>query len=233
MASDEDPFPSSLPSFVGSSPMMETKIHESEGDGQVDFFESTVGIDWHLDSFLNQEFHDLADASYQLHTSAEPNSSQSPMSTLQGLSFSQSPESSPLDYSSGSSIHQRNGSSNSSRSGFLAKDIVMLDNGQINTWGVEEEMSQVDPQKKHGTTDFSTTNELNTSNSTMAKVFDFENAASSPSPDIKSNALLNSPLQNLKMPYRSSSRNNISRAQNYVHRSAISVVRDFSPSHTS
>ncbi len=111
-----------------------------------------------------------------------------------GPAFTQSPESSSASDSSNTQ-HKRNHSSDSSRSGALTGDGDVSMNGILIGADMEDQASD----KSSPTTD------VDLSNRAMECHFDFDSAASSPSPfsDTKL-AFKPSSVRSIKMPYRSS-----------------------------
>ena len=124
---------------------------------------------------------------------SKSNGNQAIKQPFMGPAFSQSPESSSSSDSSNNQ-HKRNHSSDSSQSGALAGDGDVSMSGIIGA-DIEDQASN----KSSPATD------VDLSNRAMECHFDFDSAASSPSPfaDTKS-ALKSSSLRSLKMPYRSS-----------------------------
>ena len=223
MAFKSDPFPSSLPNFVKPE-NMNSPLLASDGSNLTGFFDSALPFDSAEHALSNDE---LTDFTYQSHTSTEPNSSRSPMSTaFQDLGFSLSPESSPADSSSDSSVpHQRKGSSNSSHSGLLGGHVAMVDEDHVAAWSAVEGIAEIQSSSNFGSCNVPSSMDFDFSNSTMDKVFDFDSAASSPGPQPNSNIIKNSTLKNVKMPFRSSPRSVLSRGKANGHRSAASTVR--------
>lgn len=223
MAFKRDPFPSSLPSFITPT-SMNSHPSTSDGSSQADFFDSAFALDSAEHAVLN---HGLPDSAYRPQTSTEPNSGRSPMSTtLQGLSFSPSPESSPPDSSSDSSVqHQRKGSSNSSHSGLLGGDVAMVDEDQVAAWSAAEGMAGIQSSSNLGSQLLPNTIDFDFSNNTMDNVFDFDSAASSPGPHADLHIVDNSQLYNVNMPYRSPQNCVFPRGRAPGHRSAASAVR--------
>lgn len=223
MAFNSDPFPPSLPNIVTPA-NLNPSLPASDGSNQGDFFDSAFPFDSAEHVLSN---HELPGYAYRSNTSTEPNSGRSPMSTtFQDLSFSLSPESSPPDSSSDSSVqHQRKGSSNSSRSGLLGGDVAMVDEDQVAAWSAAEGMAGIQSSSNLAYGNLPSTIDFDFSNSTMDKVFDFDSAASSPGPHTDSNIVDKSPLKNVTMPYRSSPKPVHPRGRVLGHRSAASAVR--------
>lgn len=228
MASNSDHFPSSLPNF-DTPKSVHSHLPASDSSNQADFFDSAFPFDSAEHSPSN---HDLSDFAYRSHPSTEPKNGRSPMSSaFQDLSFSLSPESSPPDSSSDSSVqHQRKGSSNSSHSGLLGGDVAMVDDDQVAAWSAAEGMAGIQSSTNLGSSILPSIIDFDFSNSTMDKVFDFDSAASSPGPHTDSNILDNSSLKNVKMPYRSSPKSVLARGRAPGHRSTASAVRRPFPS---
>lgn len=125
---------------------------------------------------------------------SKANGSQAIKQPFLGPTYSQSPESSSASDSSNNQ-HKRNHSSDSSRSGALAGDGDVSMNGILIGAGTEDQASD----KSSPVTD------VDLSNRAMECHFDFDSAASSPSPfsDTKP-AFKPSSVRSIKMPYRSS-----------------------------
>lgn len=123
---------------------------------------------------------------------SKSNGGQAIKQPFMGPTFSQSPESSSASDSSNNQ-HKRNHSSDSSRSGALARDGDVSMNGILIATDVEDQASD----------ESSPATDVDLSNRAMECHFDFDSAASSPSPfsDTKP-ALKPSSLQSIKMPYR-------------------------------
>lgn len=138
--------------------------------------------------------------------------SQAIKQNLMDPAFSQSPESSSASDSSNNQ-HKRNHSSDSSQSGALAGDGHVSNNGIVMGAGIEDRTSD----KSSPPTD------VDLSNRAMECHFDFDSAASSPSPfpDTKS-ALKSSSLRSMKMPYRSSPSGGL--GHDFGHYQAVSKV---------
>lgn len=203
---------------------MHSHLPALDASNQAEFFESAFTFDSGEHALSNNEIPDSASRS---HPSTEPNSGRSPMSTaFQDLGFSPSPESSPPDSSSDSSVqHQRKGSSNSSHSGLLGGDVAMVDEDQVAAWSAAEGMAGIQSSSNLGSGNLPGTIDFDFSNSTMDKVFDFDSAASSPGPNTDSNIVDSIPLYNVNMPYRSFPKSVLPRGRAPSHRSAASAVR--------
>ena len=215
MTFNSDPFPSSLPNLVVST-SMSSYFPASDSNDQADFFNSEFPSLFAEHAPSN---HGLPDSECRSHKSIEPNSGRLP-------TFSLSPESSPPDSSSDSSVqHQRKGSSNSSRSGMLAGDVSMVDDDQIAAWSAADSMAGIQTSGSLGSGNLSSTIDFDFSNSTMDKVFDFDSAASSPGPHTDSNFVTKHPLKIVKMPYRSSPKPVLPSGRAHGHRSTASTVR--------
>ena len=125
---------------------------------------------------------------------SKSNGSQAIKQPFMGAAFSQSPESSSASDSSNNQ-HKRNHSSDSSRSGALAGEGDVSMNGIL----IGADMEDQGSEKSSPATD------VDFSNRAMECHFDFDSAASSPSPfsDTKP-AFRFSSTRSIKMPYRSS-----------------------------
>ena len=125
---------------------------------------------------------------------SKSNGSQAIKPPFKGPELSQSPESSSASDSSNNQ-HKRNHSSDSSRSGALAGDGGVPMNGILIGADVEDQASD----KSSPATD------VDFSNRAMECHFDFDSAASSPSPFSDTKPVFNpSSVRSIKMPYRSS-----------------------------
>lgn len=160
---------------------------ELPGESEGDFFGSAFALD--SDALL------ISDEFSNLSHRCDPSSGSK-------MGFSQSPESTLPDSSSDSSLQRpRHGSSDSSHSGFLGGDVTMVDDDQVAAWSATDNVTgSYCRNAKIPKTD------ANFSDNVMDKVFDFESAASSSSPQpTTSDVVFNSSHNFPKMPYRSSS----------------------------
>lgn len=178
---DNDPFPF-LPKF-NEPQIFDANMNDAMEEGGVGFPE----LPFDSPSFWNNT----------IGASPVPSKSIGSQAIKQPLmdpAFSQSPESSSASDSSNNQ-HKRNHSSDSSQSGALAGDGHVLMNGIVIGADIEDHVSD----KSSPATD------VDLSNRAMECHFDFDSAASSPSPfpDTKS-AFKSSSVRSIKMPYRSS-----------------------------
>ena len=195
---DRDPFPPSLPPFDGTWIL---------GENVNDAMEET-GSDFDPMNFDSPDANPYWSEATSLQSTAKPsgNTSSTDKSTTLDASFSsQSPESSLPDSSSSDSSrnqHKRNHSSDSSQYGALGGDgdIQMagdtpMANGIVIGAGLVEDQVQDKPTPP---TDF------DSSNRAMECHFDFDSAASSPSPYNGSKSMPNDSKSTkpIKMPYR-------------------------------
>ena len=181
MESDADPSPFS-PNF-DEPQIFDANMNDAMAGGGLEFPEL------HLDS---PDFW-----SNTLGASPMPNKSNGSQTAKQPFvdpAFSHSPESSSASDSSNNQ-HKRNHSSDSSQSGALAVDGDVSMNGIVIGADIEDQASD----KSSPATD------VDLSNRAMERHFDFDSAASSPSPfaDTKP-AFKPSSVRSIKMPYRSS-----------------------------
>ena len=198
MEYDRDPFPPSLPHFDGTRILGENVGVAMEENGfdfdAMNFDSPDTNLYWE-DS-----------TSYQSTAKPNGNASSADKSTTLDASFSsQSPESSLPDSSSSDSSqnqHKRNHSSDSSQYGALAADgdIRMagdtpMANGIVIGAGLVDDQVQDKPTPP---------TDVDLSNRAMECHFDFDSAASSPSPYYGSKSMLNDSKSSkpIKMPYR-------------------------------
>ena len=198
MEFNRDPFPPSLPDFDG------TRIL---GESMNDAMEAT-GFEFDAMNFESPDVDPYWSEETSFQSTAKPNgntSSTDRSTTLDASFSSQSPESSLPDSSSSDSSrnqHKRNHSSDSSQYGALGGDgdIQMagdtpMANGIVIGAGLVEDQVQDKPTPP---TDF------DSSNRAMECHFDFDSAASSPSPYNGSKSMLNDSISTkpIKVPYR-------------------------------
>ena len=181
MEFDDDPFPF-LPKF-DEPQIFDANMNDVMEEGGLEFPE----VRFDSPGFWNNT----------IGTSPMPsksNSTQPIKQPFMGPAFSQSPESSSASDSSNNQ-HKRNHSSDSSQSGALAGDGDVAMNGIVIGAEVEDQTSD----KSSPATD------VDLSNRAMECHFDFDSAASSPSPfsDTKP-AFKALSVRSIKMPYRSS-----------------------------
>lgn len=208
MEFDRDPFPPSLPHFDGTRILGEN-VNDAMEENGFDFdamnFDSPDG---------NLYWEDAT--SYQSTAKPNGNASSTEKSTTLDASFSsQSPESSLPDSSSSDSSqnqHKRNHSSDSSQYGALGGDgdIQMagdtpMANGIVIGAGLVEDQVHDKPTPP---------TDVDLSNRAMECHFDFDSAASSPSPYHGSKSTLNdsNSTKPIKMPYRIPQRTGYGRA---------------------
>ena len=178
---DTDPSPF-LPNF-DEPQIFDAKINDAMEEGGLDFPEF--------------QFDSPGFWSNTLATSPMPSKSNGSQATKQpfvGPTFSQSPESSSASDSSNNQ-HKRNHSSDSSQSGALVREGHVSTNGIVIGADIEDQASG----KSSPATD------VDLSNRAMECHFDFDSAASSPTPfaDTKS-AFKSSSVRSIKIPHRSS-----------------------------
>lgn len=181
MEFDNDPFPF-LPKF-DEPHIFDASMNDAMEKGGLEFPEL------HLDSpsFWNN-------TTGVSPVTSKSNGSPALKRPFMGPAFSQSPESSSASDSSNNQ-HKRNHSSDSSRSGAPAGDGDVSMNGILIGADMEDQTSD----KSSPTTD------VDLSNRAMECHFDFDSAASSPSPFLDTKpAFKPSSVRSIKMPYRSS-----------------------------
>ena len=198
MEFDRDPFPPSLPLFDGTRILGEN----------VDVAMEENGFDFDAMNFDSPDPNLYWEDATSYQSTAKPNgnaSSADKSTTLDASFSSQSPESSLPDSSSSDSSqnqHKRNHSSDSSQYGALAADgdIQMagntpMANGIVIGAGLVEDQVQDKPTPP---------TDVDLSNRAMECHFDFDSAASSPSPYYGSKSMLNDSKSTkpIKMPYR-------------------------------
>ncbi len=182
MEFDNDPFPL-LPNF-DEPHIFDANMNGSMEEGDLEF----PGLQYDSPGFWNNNTIGASPMP------SKPNGSQAIKQPFMGPAFSQSPESSSASDSSNNQ-HKRNHSSDSSRSGALAGDGDVSMNGILRGTDMEDQGSD----KSSPATD------VDLSNRAMECHFDFDSAASSPTPfsDTKP-AFKSSSARSMKMPYRSS-----------------------------
>ena len=184
MEIDNDPL-SFLPTFEEPQ-IFDVDVNDIMEEGRIDF--PTL----HYDSpgFWNRN---------TVITSPMPrkaNDSQAIKQPFKDPAFAQSPESSSASDSSNNQ-HKRNHSSDSSRSGALAENGDVSMSGILISADVEDQVSD----KSSSATD------VDLSNRAMECHFDFDSAASSPTPFSDTQVAFKSgSVRSIKMPYRSSTK---------------------------
>lgn len=195
MAVNDDPFRLFLPRFNSPEPLDPTLAGTIE-ESDTDFFNSAYNTAFNSPGEIFPDDALSNSPSQALLDNRRPNA--------MNPADSHSPESSPPDSSSDTSTRlKRNDSSNSSQSGLLAGDLSMTDDAFPVAWrgglktvedkfaeGLKGEMPSADA-------------DVDMSNRAMEDDFDFESAASSPSPPLDLEALSSSDIRGLKMPIRS------------------------------
>ncbi len=195
MAVNDDPFRLFLPSFNSPEPMDLTlagTMEESDGD----FFNSAYTTAFNSPGKL------FADVT--LSSSPSQPLPDSRRSKIMNPADFHSRGSSPPDSSSDSSTrHKRNDSSNSSQSGLLLGDASMADDSLPVEW--KGGVTTVDDRVTEGLRSEipSADADIDLSNRAMENDFDFDSAASSPSPPLDLGSLSSSGIKGLKMPIRS------------------------------
>ena len=191
MEQNHDPFPSSLPSL--DSP----QIFDSDmtQDGGIEFFNSAFPQDTPGRLFSDSPFQ----SPMPVNTASLKSTSNQ---TVKGNSFAASPESSMQDSSSDSSgRHKRNTSSNSSHSALTTGNRAVYHGVRSNGRKVESTiMSDAEPIFDYTSSTMPMDLNYEFSNRTMENDFDFESAASSPSPNFTST----SGIRHIAIPYRAS-----------------------------
>ena len=181
---DQDPFPY-MPQ-IGEPQIFDANVNDAMEEGGLDF----SAFQFNPPGYWN---------SNPLETPTMPsksNGSQAVKQSLQNTKFSQSPESSSASDCSNNQ-HKRNHSSDSSRSGALAGDGDVPMDGMLISADMEDQASD----KSSPATD------VDLSNRAMECHFDFDSAASSPTPYSDSKlAFKSSSFRSIKMPYRSSAK---------------------------
>ncbi|KAK2624274.1 hypothetical protein QTJ16_006224 [Diplocarpon rosae] len=191
MPTTTEPHPATPPPFL-FDPVMPSRL---EGDPDFEF------LDTNLDGVSSPGLllaEDLATSNSQSHVNfASPNpvSQKSPLSDRNSLldsrvqqSLSARPTASPAcsfqDSSSESSGYKRKSSSDSSRSALTSADIMVTDT-DMGDWKMQDSMLPIDAQSYSGfdgTINPAEMNNFGFSDKVMENDFDFDSAASSPSP---------------------------------------------------
>ena len=197
MDAHNDPFPLSLPQFDQPRVFGED-MNDAIGEGGLDFVSMTFG------SPENHPYWDDA-TSYQSPAKSNGNNASAPRIAM--METSQSPESSLPDSSSSDSSnnrHRRNHSSDSSQIGALGADgdIQMIGNTSAPNGiliGADPADNRVNDQPFPAT-------DVDVSNRAMESHFDFDSAASSPSPHSYPTSTFNNSrlTASIQIPYRSS-----------------------------
>ena len=187
---DEDPFPQSLPHIDGPR-IFDTNIAKVMEESGLQY----DAMVYDLPNYFSAPYQSL-NKSYGSHTMVNP--------ADLALSTTQSPESLPDSSSSDSSNkqHKRNHSSNSSRSGLLIAD----GDGQTvdSTPPPNGILIGASPIGYRGNDQLLSTADFERSNRAMERHFDFDSAASSPSPHLDTKQLPGSSLATPTMnPLRS------------------------------
>ena len=194
-----DPFPPSLPQLDGARILGEN-MNDSMEDNGVDLTYMT------FDSPEPNVYWDEA-TSYQSPAKSNANHVPASRPAMVGPSYSQSPESSLPDSSSSDSTnnrHKRNHSSDSSQAGAFGADgdIHMTEDTPVPN-GI---LIGVDPAAEQANDQPSSATDVDSSNRAMECHFDFDSAASSPSPNSNPLSTFGNvrPAKPIIMPYRTS-----------------------------
>lgn len=208
MASADDPFPPSLPLPGFESPrIFDSDMAGTMGDGGLEFFSSAMPQDSPGQLFGGDT---LATSPYQPPMPAKSISAPSDTKrTLNGAAFSASPDSSLQDSSSDSSVRQkRKVSSNSSHSAIPVRDITMANGVHMNPWKDDDPMLGVaEPNGNFLASSLPAQTNFELSNRAMENDFDFDSAASSPSPYATTSTMgpmANNSARDFAVPYRAS-----------------------------
>lgn len=194
MDSDNDPFPRSLP-LIHEPRIFDSNMTDVAADNGFDFASDLFDSPSHNPYSPEQNTYTWDDSSLQTATK----------STMTGPSFARSPESSQPDSSSSDSSnnqHKGNHSSSSSGTGVLDAlgDITMRDD-MVDPRGIA---IRADPVEDSMLNQPSLSVDLDSSNRAMECHFDFESAASSPSPNSDTKPIYKtaSSMRSATMPYR-------------------------------
>lgn len=200
MDSGNDPFPPSLPSF-DSPQIFDTDMTDAMQDGD-HFFNSAMPHD-SPGPFLRDEM--FMNSPYQSPLSTKSqNVRLDTNSKLNEVALSTSPDSSLQDSSSDSSSqHKRKTSSRSSHSGLLPQDIGMNNHTYSESWRNAEVGSNVKPVTNHEGSNH-IAGDFN--DRAMEHDFDFDSAASSPSPNMDSRGFTFSGTRHIAIPNQMSPR---------------------------
>ncbi len=194
MEFDNDPFTRSLP-HIDEPRILDSNMTDAQGDNGFDFTSNFFDSPSHNPYSPEQNAYAWNGSSFQTATK----------SAMAGPSFSDSPESSMPDSSSSDSSknqHKRSPSLVSSGSGELGGhgDSLMMED-TVDPRGITIGADTVEDQVLGQA---STTTDLDSSNRAMECHFDFESAASTPSPYSDTKLAYKSPstIKSEKMPYR-------------------------------
>lgn len=208
MASTDDPFPSSLPLPGFDSPrIFDSEMAGTMEDGGLEFFTSAIPQDSPGQLFGGDT---LATSPYQSPIPVKSIRAPSDTKrTVNGAVFSASPDSSLQDSSSDSSVrHKRKVSSNSSQSAIPVRDVTMADGVHMNPWKDDDPMlGVVEPNISFLASNLPVETNFELSNRAMENDFDFDSAASSPSPyatTLTSGHIANNTARDFAVPYRTS-----------------------------
>ncbi|KAA6409855.1 MAG: hypothetical protein FRX48_06467 [Lasallia pustulata] len=208
MASTDDPFPSSLPLPRFDSPrIFDSEMAGTMEDGGLEFFTSAMPQDSPGQLFAGDT---LATSPYQSPMPVKSiRATSDAKRTVNGATFSASPDSSLQDSSSDSSVRpKRKVSSNSSHSAIPSRDVTMADGGHMNPWKDEDPMlGVVEPNVNFVASNLPAETNFELSNRAMENDFDFDSAASSPSPyatTLTSGHFAKNAARDFAVPYRTS-----------------------------
>ncbi|MCJ1477367.1 hypothetical protein MMC13_006038 [Lambiella insularis] len=203
MNTSTDPFPPSLPR-LDSPPLYDTEMLGPEQNGDL-YFNSALSND-SPGRFLNDDV--FATSPFQSPAPRRvPHTLSTASKTQTAKKISASPESSLQDSSSDSSgRHKRKTSSKSSLSGLAAHEQVMPGTRPAE-WKSGEMMDMApEPTFEFPDTALSKYDSYDFSNRAMEHDFDFESAASSPSPVISAATPVHRTTRHIAIPYRASPR---------------------------
>ena len=184
------------PSSFDSPHIFDSDTNESIHHVDLEFFNSALPQDSPT-RFFGEDT--LANSPFQSPQSMKQQVVQEkPITTTNRTNFSASPDSSVQDSSSETSRrHNRDTSSKTSHSGLTGQDVVMTDDVQPHQHNAMFDFSSSVPLSHH---------DYSFSNRAMENDFDFDSAASSPSPQINSHAPTYTGPRHIAIPYQASSK---------------------------
>lgn len=204
MDPSSDPFPSSLPGY-DSPHIFDSEMGGPMQDGDLEFFNSALAQESPGQFFRDDSLTNFANSPYQSPVSTKiQNVPEVSKPTANSPLFSASPESSSQDSSSDSSgRHKRKSSSRSSHSGLNGQDITMTDDPGPNSWKTDS-VNHGGPAFGLPYSNIPGHISYEFSNRAMENDFDFDSAASSPSPNMNSDVAAYSGPRHIAIPYRAS-----------------------------
>ena len=198
-----DLFPQSL--LGPDSPqIIDSDMSPSLQNGDLEFFNSALPQDSPSRFFGDDT---LAISPYQSPLSLKQQVVQEkPPTTTNRTTFSASPDSSLQDSSSDSSRrYKRKTSSKSSHEVLAGQDVTMTDDVRLGIWKTDDaQLHRRDLMLDYSGSIFPPHQDYNLSNRAMENDFDFDSAASSPSPYMKSHTSTYTGPRHIAIPFRAS-----------------------------